>query len=243
MKRILRNINLLNILLIGAILILINYTILPLFNMSVPLTLSSGKTTSVHKDEQPAEIDVPLLTDYAMIADDNLFHPERRIPVETVDEQSLPKPEFVLFGTLLTDDIRLAYLKDRKAPLNTGGRGDRQTAMKIGDTMSGYALKEIYPDKVIMARGDELVSVSVSDSVNRESPGAPSPQMASKPLPRQSPSTTKGMEKASRPQEPRYSTTEPGNLQKDGVNQYQDRNSRDSRRKMRTSINKGTRNR
>ena len=169
MKHFLRNINLLNIVILCAILLFANYTILPLFNMSVRVTLPSGQKPAGHVDETPVEITIPLLTNYTMIAEDNLFHPERKVPVDKADNQPLEHPEFVLYGTLIADDVRLAYLKDRKAPLNTGGRGERQTAMKIGDTMSGYSLKEIYPDRVIMTRGDDLVSVLVTDIKKRDS--------------------------------------------------------------------------
>ena len=98
-----------------------------------------------------------------MIAEENLFHPERKIPAEKKVEQALPKPEFVLYGTLITDDIKLAYLEDRKAPYNTPGRGKRQTVLKIGDTMSSFTVKEIDTDKVVMVRGEDRIEVNVID--------------------------------------------------------------------------------
>ena len=233
MKHFLRNINLLNILILCAVLLFANYTVLPLFNMSVPLTLPSVKNPPVHKDEQPADIDVPLLADYTMIAEDNLFHPERKVPVDKADNQPLEHPEFVLYGTLITDDIRLAYLKDRKAPLNTEGRGERQIAMKIGDTMSGYSLKEIYPDKVIMARGDDMVSVLVSDSQKRDSKSGASSQGAPKTPPRQFPLSTSTIERASRSQDVQQSPAGTNNLN-DRLKNRQWRTSGDDGKKIRT---------
>lgn len=175
MKRFLKNINLLNIVLIVAILIFINYTILPLFNMSMSYTLPRGKKPSVQKDEKVAESTVPSLTDYVMIAEDNLFHPEREIPVEKADSQPLEQPEFVLYGTLITDGVRVAYLEDLKSPRSTQGRGKRQTVVKIGDHMSGFTLKEIYPDKVIMVRGEDTMVVDLLDSSSKKTRVSKSP--------------------------------------------------------------------
>jgi hypothetical protein len=162
-KNIFRNINLLNIILITSIIILANYTVLPMFNMNIRYTLPAGKKTIGDTDEKPADSHIPSLTDYTMIAEENLFHPERKIPAEKKAEQPLPKPDFVLYGTLITDDIRLAYLEDRKAPYATPGRGKRQTVLRLGDTMSGFTVKEIDIDKIVMARGEERIEVNVSD--------------------------------------------------------------------------------
>ena len=116
--------------------------------------------------------------DYVMIADENLFHPERRIPPEKKDEAALPKPEFVLFGTLITSQTKVAYLEDKKAPVTTPGRGKRQTALHIGESLSGFTLKEISADKVIMKRGEETQIVLLNDTQNpktREAGGPAGP--------------------------------------------------------------------
>lgn len=168
MKHILRNINILNILLIVAILLLINYTILPLLNMDARFTLPSIKNTPVHKEEITTESTIPSLTDYTMIAEDNLFHPERVIPAEEPDSQPLEQPEFVLYGTLITDGVRVAYLEDLKSPRSTQGRGRRQTVVNIGDTLSGFTLKEIHQDKVIMVRGQDTMVVDLLDSSSKK---------------------------------------------------------------------------
>ena len=105
--------------------------------------------------------------DYVVVADENLFHPERRIPPEKKAEAVLPKPEFVLFGTLIAPNLSIAYMEDKKAPVTTPGRGNRQTTLKKGELLSGFTLKEIMKDKVVMARGEETIQVSL------ENPGSP----------------------------------------------------------------------
>jgi type II secretory pathway component PulC len=100
------------------------------------------------------------LQEYAVVAEKNLFHPDRIIPVLKV-EVTVPRPEFVLYGTLITDQVSIAYLSDSKAPRTTPGRGPRQTSLKIGETMSGYTLKEILHDSIVMVHGDDRIVVNV----------------------------------------------------------------------------------
>jgi hypothetical protein len=186
LKYFFRNISLVNIMLIAAVIILANYIILPMLNMSVKYTPSLGKKTIVaDKDEKPAEIhiDTPSPSDYTMIAENNLFHPERKIPVEKKEEKPLPKPDIVLYGTLITDDISLAYLEDLKAPYSTPGRGKRQTALRKGDTMSGFTLKGVEADKIVMVRGDEQMTVYVRDPQRPKPRGAAGSQAAQPPPP------------------------------------------------------------
>lgn len=163
-KNFFRNINLLNITLITAIIILANYTVLPMFNMSIKYTLPAGEKIIGDNEEKPADSHIPSPADYTMIAEENLFHPERKIPPEKKDDQSLPKPEFVLYGTLITEDLMLAYLEDLKAPYSTLGRGKRQKTMHVGDSLSSYTLSEVYHDRIVMVRGDDRIEVKLLDS-------------------------------------------------------------------------------
>jgi hypothetical protein len=162
-KNILKNINILNIILISAVIAFAAYSVFPTLEMKVKYALPSAKNIEGTEEKENGEPKIPSLTQYASIADENLFHPERRIPPEKKDEPPLPKPEFVLYGTMISDDLSLAYMEDMKAPRNTPGRGKRQVALKKGDSMSGFVLKEIDPDKVTMVRGEEKLIVAMND--------------------------------------------------------------------------------
>lgn len=112
-------------------------------------------------DGKPDDLSVtsaPPLQDYLVIAEQNLFHPERRVPPLTAD---VPKPEFVLYGTLVSDTIRIAYLSDKKAVRTSPGRGNRQNSLKPGESLSGYQLKEVHQDYIVMVRGDDVIQVRV----------------------------------------------------------------------------------
>ncbi len=161
-KSLFKNINLLNMLLAAALILVADHTILPFTNANIRYMLPSPKKAVETKEEKPAEHSPPSPADYIIVSEENLFHPERKIPAEKkAEEAPLPKPEIVLYGTLIADNTSLAYLEDLKSPRSTLGRGRRQIVLKKGDTLSGFTLKEIDPDKIVMVRGEEKMVVHV----------------------------------------------------------------------------------
>jgi hypothetical protein len=177
-KKIIQNINLLNILLLLVILTFALYSLFPLIDIKVKYSLPDVKKKSDDAEEATVQKQIPSIAEYMNIPEENLFHPERKIPAIKKEEQPLPKPEFVLYGTLITDDVSMAYLEDLKAPFTTPGRGKRQTPLKKGDTMSGFTLKEIETDKVVMLRGEERLVISLNDPKTRESVATTAPSIA-----------------------------------------------------------------
>ncbi len=161
--KIMRNINVLNVLLLALVIALAAYILPPVLNVSVSYTLPAQKKVAQQKEVIPAVVQPPSAMEYTVISEQNLFHPERKISAEKKDEKPLPKPEFVLYGTLITSDESLAFMEDRKAPQTTSGRGKRQRTLGLGGTFSGYTLSRIYEDRVIMARGEDKIEVRVHD--------------------------------------------------------------------------------
>lgn len=142
---------------------MIHYSVIPFFHADIKYTLPLQKKAIVTEEANQTEFSPPSPTDYMNIAEENLFHPERRIPPEKKVEQELPKPDFVLYGTMVSDDLNVAYLEDLKAPRTTPGRGKRQVAIKKGDMLSGFTLKEVDTDKIVMMRGEEKMMVYLID--------------------------------------------------------------------------------
>ena len=166
--RALKNFNLLNCILVAAVLVFTFSFLLPQRDSNLAIVPSPLKKKPVEKTQtEPPKAQNPSPMDYVVVADENLFHPERRIPPEKKAEAVLPKPEFVLFGTLIAPNLSIAYMEDKKAPVTTPGRGNRQTTLKKGELLSGFTLKEIMKDKVVMARGEETIQVPL------ENPGSP----------------------------------------------------------------------
>ncbi len=194
-RTLLRNINLLNLLLFSIVVIFAFYILFPILDVKLKYTLPTPEKENKPQAKITEEYQMPSIEEYAKIADENLFHPERKIPVEKPVEQPLPKPEFVLYGTLITDDLQLAYIEDLKAPLSTPGRGKRQASLRKGDKMSGFTLKEIEAEKVVMVRGDESIVVRLNDpsrpkirKVAEETTAAPAPQTQASTTPPSAPS-------------------------------------------------------
>jgi len=101
--------------------------------------------------------------DYAVISDQNLFHPERKIPPDKQQEKVIPRPDVVLYGTLITDDLSVAFVEDRKAPYTTAGRGKRQITLKKGGILRGYTVSGIEADRIVLSREDDKFTVMLDD--------------------------------------------------------------------------------
>jgi hypothetical protein len=158
-----RNVNPLNIiLLIGAVLLAIG-AFTPYFYAQVKYSLPAAKLPPAEEEKASEAVAAgPSLSDYMVIAEQNLFHPDRKIPPEKKEAQQLPKPELILYGTLVTDGMSVAYVEDKKNPKTTPGRGKRQTVMKKGEAVGGFVLKEIEADRIVLARGDETMVVHLN---------------------------------------------------------------------------------
>lgn len=166
-KTILKQINLLNLLLMGIIAALSVYILPSAFNLKVNYTLPAPKTVAEDQEVKAMPMQMPSIAEYAIIAEQNIFHSERKIPAETKDGQQLPKPEFMLYGTLITGDTKIAYLEDLKAPYNTSGRGKRQKALRFGNTLSGYTVNDIQHDRVVMVRDEDRIEVKLLHNKKR----------------------------------------------------------------------------
>lgn len=170
-RTLLRHVTVLNTILVLSIVLSGCFALYPLMSGKVmykpPLVEKAAATPGEEAgtEEQPAP---PPHNEYMVVAEQNVFHPERKIPVARKEEVPLPKPEFVLYGTMVSDGLSLAYMEDAKAPRTTPGRGKRHTVLKPGDSMGGFVVKEIRHDRVVMARGEDRMEVRVIDQ-NRKS--------------------------------------------------------------------------
>jgi type II secretory pathway component PulC len=190
-KQLLRNINIINTLLVVTIIYFFTYYFSPTLNMQIKFTPPEPDDIIEVDEYTIEELSLPSNVDYMIISEENLFHPERKIPVEKKVEQPLPKPEFVLYGTLVSENISIAYLEDLKAPRNTPGRGKRIIPLRKGQTLSGFKLEEIETDRIVMTRGEEKIIVPINDpsrpkerqtvTTTQTPPPPPQPQPAPQP--------------------------------------------------------------
>lgn len=194
MSYFLRSINLLNVILVGLVILMTHSTAGPQFYKPFRPMPSKAASKAPGENEPPAGDGKTVTLDYISIAEKNLFHPERKIPVEKTAEEAkpLPKPEFVLYGTTLLSDRSIAYLEDKKAPQSTPGRGKRVSVLAKGESLSGYVLEDVGRESVLMVRGNEKLTVSLNELKERmggQPPqaamgGAPAAGQRTRPVPR-----------------------------------------------------------
>jgi len=188
-KNLVKHISVLNVFFVALLIFAYLSIFLPLIKANTLILLPEEKKVAEHIVEIVPESTYPSASDYTLVGDENLFHPERRIPPEKkTDETPLPKPEFILYGTLISRDLQIAYLEDLKEPRTTRGRGKRQIPLKKGDVLSGFVLKEIVPEKVMMVRGEEKIVVKIHDQVYKKKSSVqvpPGKVASSPPLPSQ----------------------------------------------------------
>jgi hypothetical protein len=183
LMRVLKYINLLNCILLGVSIFFLYGFLFPRLEKDVSFVVPPPIKKQAEKNiEESLTTQTLSPQEYRVVADQNLFHPDRIIPPEKKPETVLPKPEFVLYGTLITPDLQMAYLEDKKAPVTSPGRGQRQSALKIGESLSGFRVTEIRADKVILTRGEETMQVLLqepgSSKVRETAPGpTPGPRM------------------------------------------------------------------
>jgi hypothetical protein len=167
MGYLLKSINLLNILLAAAAVAAAHYIVSPQINKEMrfpPPAVKAAPAPAEGQKQKAKSEPAGTPTDFMQIADQNLFHPERKIPVEKPQAPPPPpRPELVLYGTLITGNARFAYVEDLKSPLTTPGRGKRMRVLSIGDRVGDFIVKEIDPDMIVLGRGSEVMTVDLAD--------------------------------------------------------------------------------
>jgi hypothetical protein len=199
--------NVLNGLLAAAVAAVAYFAVIPVLNPVVRISLPPVKQEVVLSGEKAAPPQNSSPVDYALISDQNLFHPDRKIPPEKQPEKVIPKPDLFLYGTLISNDASFAFIEDRKAPRSTAGRGKRHVTVKKGDSVGGYIISGIEANRIVLVKGEDTVVVmltdrekrrageaSVSPATARTTPGGTSPfQPAASSFPQATPPTGPGM--------------------------------------------------
>lgn len=165
-KKLLKNINVLNTMLASSLALVVFIDILPYFNMDVIITQQEINSAVTNQGDEHIAYQSPPMSDFIIVSEMNAFHPERKVPLANAGD-AVTRPEIVLYGTLLLADTAIAYIEDRKNPYSTPGRGNRQKSVKKGDTISGYFLKEIGKDMIVLERGEDKIIVTLQEKKDR----------------------------------------------------------------------------
>jgi hypothetical protein len=191
-----RHASLLNALLLVVFLVVAAFVFLSLTRTDLRYSLPQVKLKAPAENQKQVEKTAsPTPADFTVIGEMNLFHPERITPIEKKAE--LPKPELILYATMVSDTAQFAFIEDKKSPKTTPGRGNRQTVIQKGDVISGFTVTEITTDKIVLAKGDEQFAVYISAGEKRKegiaAPAKPGTAPAARPAPpARSPPTSPG---------------------------------------------------
>jgi len=160
-KALAEGLNLLNLLLLAAVIGLAAWATVPFITEGDSYSPPAVKESGEEADVKPAEIQFPAMMEYVGIPEKNLFHPERKLV--TVEEKSVARPDIILFGTIVTDGVSYAYIEDKNNQKTTPGRGKRQSIVKQGESITGYTVKEISADKIVLVKGEDRMTVDLMD--------------------------------------------------------------------------------
>ncbi|MDD5711902.1 MAG: hypothetical protein PHY31_03990 [Smithellaceae bacterium] len=160
----LRSVNVLNAGLLVILLAILYLGLEPLIsNDAGVIDPPSAREIKVVKDgERIAPIMEASIIDYSIVTEKNIFHPQRRLPSDRPATEAV-KPDVVLYGTLITDDLSLAFLEDLKAPYATAGRGKRPMTLKKGGYLNGYRLEEVDADRIVLVKGRDRIVALIAD--------------------------------------------------------------------------------
>ena len=129
---------------------------------------------SAREEQRPADFNP---SDYAILAQENIFHPDRKIPLPSKkEEKALPRPDIVLYGTYIASDSRLAFIEEKTSPVTSPGRGQRHTVIGIGEKVLGFELKQIEPNKIVLVRDKETIMVTLEAKKQRSGGSGPGVQ-------------------------------------------------------------------
>jgi hypothetical protein len=162
----LQSINVLNLLVTVAAIGFFIYFLNPLLGTPMSVKVPPPKEISLEMSANTGEAIKRPKTDYTLIGEQNLFHPDRIIPEQKEGKKppaSVPRPELVLHGTMMTSELKIAYIEDKKAAPKSPGRSAPYIVAKEGDNVSGYILKQITENMIMLANGEEQMTLYLDE--------------------------------------------------------------------------------
>jgi hypothetical protein len=172
-----RHINILNLFILSVAIGFYLYFLSPLLATPLSAEIPSPKESSLEMPVSADKTRKPSLSDYAVIGQQNLFHPDRVIPAEKVATvataekkavTTVPRPELVLRGTMIASGLKIAYVEDKKAASTAPGRGSRQLVIKEGESIGGFMLRQITENMIVLANGEETITLYLDELKDRK---------------------------------------------------------------------------
>jgi len=111
---------------------------------------------------------------YRVIAEKNIFHPDRKEFPMLATEQSRAtvRPQITLYGVVVSGNFQSATIVNPGRLLQKGEREPK--SVKVGDSVGDYKVEKILEDRIVMANGEDSFEVLLYD------PGAPKKRIETK---------------------------------------------------------------
>jgi hypothetical protein len=119
----------------------------PLGDIAVPAITLRGSSAATLPQQR--FVSVPPLAAFAAFNDRPIFSPQRKAiapaPVGAAAAAPPPPPAASLVGIIIDAQRRIALIRTASSPL--------ATAVAVGDTLQGWQVTEIAPDRVVLHQG------------------------------------------------------------------------------------------
>jgi hypothetical protein len=160
----------------GIFCLLLSFVVLLLFLKNVdiwthPLEFPPEKGAEKKAERRPEALsmvrepkDTTSIKSYILIAEKNIFHPERKeFPILGGDtKKPIVRPQIVLYGVTIAGYYQSASVANPGRPLKKGER--ELMTVKVGDQVGEYKLAKILSDRITMEAEGDSFEVLLYDS-------------------------------------------------------------------------------
>jgi len=139
MKNVLRNINILNFMLLTVLAMLFFSLVYPLLNVDMSVTIPKARALPAKQEEKVTAENMATMLDYVIINERNLFHPSRKMPTEQEEDRQVIRPEIIFYGAVITPEKKMPTLKTGKSLYDTGTGAKAEAPYRRRDNRRLYA--------------------------------------------------------------------------------------------------------
>lgn len=141
-----------------------------IYQIAAPLPAPDVPVVQLKPMATPVSSVAPVITPppeaFAEIGARPMFSPARKSAASSADAaQALPPPDVSLVGIIVDNQTRLALLKSQTVPF--------ATAYGVGQSISGWQVAEIAPDRVVLNAGPARLELKLAANRAPPRPAAP----------------------------------------------------------------------
>jgi hypothetical protein len=139
---------------------------------SIEVVREKGEARKMEKKTQATptlggQKEPPSIKSYILIAEKNIFSPERKefsllTGAGTGGKKPLVRPQVILYGVTISENYRAASIVSPGRPLKKGER--EMITLKVGDPVGEYKLAKILSDRITLQAEEDSFDVLLYDA-------------------------------------------------------------------------------